>query len=660
MSTALRIAGWKSRGLRCPDHEIVLENDRTREVHRVSLIQMPNGTGKTTTLQLLRAALSGETTAEAFGEEDIRALRKRDVSATEGEFQVRLVVDGRPVTITLTFDFNERRVRCSTTLPAGLMRGFRPPRAAQGFLRSDVIGFFVFNGELAEQLVDRRHTDAETVIDSLFQLNTFTRLRSQVEEYWQLRTTGRTAMEERGLARRRNKVRELKRLIDEKTEEQNRLEKEYQAIGELLAERDKDFKAGLRAQEEREKHIRHLERANAELRSALEQKDAIIAVIVRTIKDPCALGGTVCERLERFRRSLDQVKLPESAAREFFVELAEQDVCVCGRELDPESRQAISERAARYLGSQEVALLNAMKSDIADRTLSSAATYEQLRQELDSLREAVIAVGRHRTERNAIQAEAAKGDPNLEADHTEIQNLKAAERDLERKLREFDDPTETAGHEQTTGIAVLRRRLTLAEQKLAEITETLDIKNRRDRLIGILDDAQQRARAVIRSKVREEANERIGRLMPHNRIRIRKIEQCLLLEGQEAGSTGENLSVAYAFLASLFGRAESGLPFVVDSPANPIDLKVRGEVANLLPQLTDQFIAFTISSERSGFLGPLERAAEGQIQYLTMFRKGNAELEAQAKCERHHKESADGLLVGGSEFFRAFQLDEEE
>ena len=71
--------------------------------------------------------------------------------------------------------------------------------------------------------------------------------------------------------------------------------------------------------------------------------------------------------------------------------------------------------------------------------------------------------------------------------------------------------------------------------------------------------------------------------MPDNRIRVQSIERCLVLEGQEGGSVGETLSVAYAFLATLFEGSDHQLPFVVDSPANPIDLRVRAKVAELIP-----------------------------------------------------------------------------
>ena len=55
---SIKILRWKATGLRCPDHEFSFEST-AGNVHPLTLIQMPNGTGKTTTLTLIRAALSG-------------------------------------------------------------------------------------------------------------------------------------------------------------------------------------------------------------------------------------------------------------------------------------------------------------------------------------------------------------------------------------------------------------------------------------------------------------------------------------------------------------------------------------------------------------------------------------------------------------------------
>ena len=49
MANDIKLIGWSCRGFRSPDHEVELLNEKGSPYH-VSLIQMPNGTGKTTTI----------------------------------------------------------------------------------------------------------------------------------------------------------------------------------------------------------------------------------------------------------------------------------------------------------------------------------------------------------------------------------------------------------------------------------------------------------------------------------------------------------------------------------------------------------------------------------------------------------------------------------
>ena len=145
--------------------------------------------------------------------------------------------------------------------------------------------------------------------------------------------------------------------------------------------------------------------------------------------------------------------------------------------------------------------------------------------------------------------------------------------------------------------------------------------------------------------------------MPYNRIRIREIKQSLILDGQEGGSVGETLSIGYAFLSTLFNRTDHQLPFVVDSPAGPIDLEVRPKVAQLVPKLSNQFIAFVISAERPGFLPALrETVADNDIQYITIFRK---DTPFDKTAEDGVEESDDGYIVSSYGFFNKFHIESE-
>lgn len=625
-------------------------------MHPISLIQMPNGTGKTTTLTLLRAALSGVASDGGWPPPKVRSFRK-DANTTDGIFQVSLMHNDRRMTITLRFDFEENSITYSTTLPAGMKRGFEPPRDLAKFFRPDFVPFFVFDGELAEHLLDREHTDAQTAIENLFQLGLFTSMAARVDDYWNNVVAGKSASEERGLSRRRNRVERLKLRLGELQAQQEKLVKARDSIKRRLLQKENQFKAAIEA---REAHKERVQQAEQRLTQAEHRVELLTAQALAAFRDPHSLRASNALGMADLKANLDRVKLPERAAREFFEELATEEECVCGRPLDDETREAIRERAQRYLGSDDVALLNAMKSDIADRVGSEPASHESgLAERVRELVVAVDTADQRRTDRDAVREDAIAGDPGLEEANSEIQALHAELRDCEDRLSRFEDPTDTASDEDTLGIAVLERRLKDAERKLAEITHTLELKYRTEALSGILDVAHQAARARLSEQVCSEANARIRELMPHNDIWIDRVERCLALRGKEGGSVGETLSVAYAFLATLFNRTDHQLPFVVDSPANPIDLKVRGQVAQLIPRLAPQFIAFTISSERQGFFEHLEASSGQSIQCLTLFRKGAQELENAAMGVDGATSTTDGIVVENREFFTAFHLDAE-
>lgn len=83
------------------------------------------------------------------------------------------------------------------------------------------------------------------------------------------------------------------------------------------------------------------------------------------------------------------------------------------------------------------------------------------------------------------------------------------------------------------------------------------------------------------------------------------------------------------------------------------------KIGELIPHLTSQFIAFTISSERERFIPRLIAAANNNVQFVTMFRKGSKDLQHAARKEHDFLETTDGFIVGGEMFFNEFQVDEE-
>ena len=653
MATEITLASWSSTGLRCPDHTISFCRDGSDDIHPISLIQMPNGTGKTTTHEMLRAALSGE--ASKWDKNKILSMRKQVSKTESGQFQVVILFDGRRLTITMDFDFEEGLVRYTTTLPSGNKEGFVPPSNLSKFFQPNFVNFFVFDGELANQLLHPRYTQAQSAIEALFQLQYFSQITDKIEEYWENKTADVGATKEKGLVQRRNKVKNLRSRIETLKTERTKLEKERSTLTQELAKKEERFNEQLAEREEANGQLLNAEKDLVKANAAVSanSKD-----LLDSMRNPHALSSVFAEKMISLKASLDRVKLPESAAKEFFAELADEVECICGREITDEIRSILLERSNRYLGSEDTILLNSMKSDIANLVGTDAQFHEdELSRKVQKLQEAADIEGQLRTVRDAIRNEAVADDPALKQADGEIKELQQRLDKLTIQLNRFSDTVDTKRDEDTYDIRILERRLNEAEVKYAEVTETLELKAKRDQLKQIVHRAYLNSKQGISGDLCEAANGQIEQLMPYNRIRIREIKQSLILDGQDGGSVGETLSIGYAFLSTLFNRTEHQLPFVVDSPAGPIDLEVRPKVAQLVPKLSNQFIAFVISAERPGFLPTLrETITDNDIQYITIFRKDTPFDKA---VEGNVEESDDGFMISGYDFFNQFHIESE-
>lgn len=656
MTAEARILGWKAEGLRCPDHEIACCDESDRP-YPVTLIQMPNGTGKTTTLTLLRAALSGSAATEHWDASTVQEYRKREPASSSGTFDVRLLLNERRITVRMLFDFDAGRVGYKTTRGHGQVSGFEPPADFSQFLNPSFVSFFVFDGELAQHLLDRRHTDAEVVVESLFQIDTLRTMASKVAEYWDMQTESVSATEQRGLARRRNRLATLRARYEKLCAEQERLRTRRAEVEERANEQYSVYQHEIQKQQDQSNKLtdaqHHVDDLDQIVRTqALDALDSM--------RDPHALSSQFASQLKGLKEGLDRVKLPESAAREFFEELAQEDECVCGRPIDSQVRERIRERASHYLATDDVSLLNAMKGEIQEAVGDSLDRAEsELHEQLSSLEESVEKRREAMQKRDTLAFQAEEADPEARTARERYEELAREVATIDEELAKFEDKDDSLGDERTTGLAVLKRRLEDADRKVAEITNTLELKEKRDILQAILSDAHDKAKAGITKALCAEANTRIAELMPDNRISIEDLDRSLVLEGQESASAGETLSIAYAFLATLFNRAEHTLPFIVDSPAGPIDYDVRPEIGHLVPRLTSQFVAFIISSERPYFVDALKHASPEEVHFITVFRKGTKGEKRSNANDGETRETDDGVVVLGERFFNSFQADTE-
>ena len=249
--TDVRLLGWTAQGLRCPDHEVSLTRPGDIPYH-VSLIQMPNGTGKTTTLELIRAALSGP--GVWTDPQSVAEFAPHGTAGEDGKFDVRLMVDGeRRFTIEMTFRFDTGKVDFHTTW-RGVETEFLRPEPLLRVLTPEFVPFFVFDGELAPALLDPKKTQAREALEVQFQLTSLNHFSVLMEQYWEDRTRNSTVKSEKGLTQRINRLDELNQrhnlLAQEQEQLNNNLLTQTSRKDKIAGEYNKHFDQDSQAQAE--------------------------------------------------------------------------------------------------------------------------------------------------------------------------------------------------------------------------------------------------------------------------------------------------------------------------------------------------------------------------------------------------------------------------
>lgn len=657
--TDVRLLGWKAQGMRCPDHEISLTRPNGRP-HHVSLIQMPNGTGKTTTLELLRAALSGP---EAWSDPNIISeFAPHRTEAVAGSFVVRLQVDTRRFTIEMSLDFNSQKVEFRTTWISSVPRFKRPPPLLR-VLTPEFVPFFVFNGELAHDLLDPRKTRAREALEVQFQLTSLNQFVKLMDQYWEDKARHSTTKGGKGLTQRRNRLAKLidrhKRLLEEQQELTKKFHGQTASYEALSQDFKHKFDQDTQAQEERRRLETDLDRAEAKL-------SKFILTTFDDIRQPHYLSSRFTAGLQELRQNFEKLKLPENVAKEFFEDLADADHCVCGEEMTNARRESILNRRDAYLGKEDQGILNAIKGAIKDLAGSDPLTYrEQFDKCLTRLGDAVRDRDLIKGELDALEhRRLAGGDDELNEIKIKRDALEQSIRSTKSRLAELNAEDDGGRGDETDSLKALNKLIARARDMVDEAAKTRDIRIKTDLLKEIIEAAVEDATTKIAEQLVQATNTRLEGILVRAPLRVADIKNSVVLDGQSRGSPGQTLALGYAFLLGLFDAGQVSLPFIVDSPTGALDKNVRREIAELLPGISQQLVAFTTSSEYERFIPELHRAAREDVQYITMFRLNDA---TRPLLKRVNSEktllTSNGVLVLSKSFFEDFDseaYDEDE
>jgi Mg2+ and Co2+ transporter CorA len=637
----LRIKGIRYENIReFTDLEIDLTRD-DGDTHHISLVQMPNGTGKTTTMDLIRTVLVGKNLDEDGGL-TVESLEPEEFDAIEGSFEVDFESDGDQFTFRLDLDYETYEHEYRTIRPSevggGDMLGHSLPTQLRTVINESFANLFVFNGELTQDFIQTGKDEAENALKTVNYLNRLEDQRNKIEQEVEERQDEDSVNSEKGYRNVKGRLDTAKEKLDELERRESTLKREIKehdkAIQSLSTERSEILAEN---QEQLEKDKR-LDREIQDLRSEIEHSTDEVLSLMR---NPSQLHEDFNDDMEKLVKKMNVIGLPKPTSQEFFTELSERPKCICGREIDEEHAEKILENADHYLSEEDIGVLNLLKEDL--RGIPDFEDYEDKFEDLEDKRGDLE---QKKQEKGRVDLDDPDMNERLQEITEEKQDEKRNKKQKEEELRKLTstdkNEREELGLNWKNNIHLCRQKVEERKERVREASNTVNFGKRADILEDIFDDFIDEYLSTLKQNQIDETNQRLQKILGLSQVQIEDIDNSIKIKGKEDVSEGQSLSIAYAYLSTLFEDSAIDVPFIIDSPAVSIDYEKRAEVAPIISDLFDQLVIFVISSERERFVDELD---SGDIKYCTI-----------------HKTETPGAVEKSldKDYFMDFQSEEEE
>jgi len=624
---------------------------------------MPNGTGKTTIIELLQGILTGE--ARNWSADKIGSYKAKDDTVYNGEFDLTISIQrdnehNQEVVFRAEFDFVHGSVEFFTKKDVhhGQERGWAPPKDLKQYITSSCVEVFIFKGDKVKDIISPDKDDAETTIKAFFGIEGLDNFVSHIKKNFQYRINNLTVNNnnvesERTLYQYWNdrhstlvsKLDEFKEKLNVAKHKQQELEEKW---GNILSEQENALE---KQQEIDEKQ----QEAEAEL------YDKAVDVFGQ-LKNPFTTSQRILNNLVEMRDGLDRMKLP-GASRTFFEELIEDgNNCICGRELDNDSVKTIESNIESYLSNNEINIINDIKRSISDAYSGDGHHY--LKKSLEELNELYVyredvTNEKNRFERIAVENSGGEGQ-KIFNEYTESQSdvikyenaIKTLEKDTPISDLDESRPDSCKSH------VAAEKMCDKLSERIGEMSDLLQDVDANKTLVSVLEIARKSSLSVLKDHLKDLTNRKMRETLPEgSKIEIIDIDKSLQLGWngvrQDEGSGAQNIIVAYSFARSVLEEASIEFPMIVDHPVTQVDRANRKALGSQLASMMHQFVGFLIDTERGGFIEGLEE--ESSVHYISLFSniKGNEKyIESMKKVDKDEVLITDnGYLCYNKNFF---------
>jgi DNA sulfur modification protein DndD len=642
----MRILQIKYKNIReFSDLTISLKNDNS--IYPVSLIQMPNGLGKTTTMNLLRYSLNGM--AESLDEKTVRDYKGNN--GEQGEFEVKILIEHEIFYIVLAFDFNRGKItyytsRATEGAAGGRIKGYHLPQEIKAILTNNFVRLFVFDGELASSIIDLSKNEAENAIKALYSIDKILAIQEWIAEIVDSaqKEAESNVITNQGIKQLNTRLKNAKSKLTELIKDKERYEKER---NELLKKKQETIQALEKITESNDELASKLIKSEFKIQEINQLIVINTTMILNNSRDPINIHPILKKRIEQLGTEMTKLKLPRSTSSEFFEELTDKDnyECICGRTLEESHKEIIRNKMRDFLSDDQIGVINNIKT-----ALRVTTEYEDIYKLVEEAKNLSKQYHQEKTNYGTLNSQLKQSD--------EEKLLKNLLDEKEKYIKRIEDLeicikaiTATSREDIKELDLVWEENIKLCKERIKELQDRyndslgiIHFSRKADILDKIIEEICQLSLKTLKEEIKKRTNVKITKILSREDILISEIGTSLKILNRSGVSEGQKLSIAYSFLSSMFEGSMNDLPFLVDSPAGSLDLEVRREVSQLIPPLFNQFIVFITSGEKDGFADTFYN--QNNVQFLTLWKE--------------HKSSKIVKSENTKEFFQKFQSEDDK
>jgi DNA sulfur modification protein DndD len=604
----VKILGWDTKGLRLPDWEINLDDSNKK---KTSLIMMPSGMGKTTTLHLLQYSFCDY--SKIIEKKDFAKFQRPGSKNKKGEFNLNIKINNEKYRIKTIFDFENKVLSYQTTDPKeGLNDGLNLPDEIKKYINQEYIEKTFFDLELVGKLF--QSTAAIDSINKLYKLYYFEQIGNQLDTFLVKKqdenSSGRIDKKE---------LKELKHTRDRLLKKEKELRHNYsineKELENLKLNKKKLEKIKIDIENSKESIKEQFEIARENISLAKNDLKNSFDNFYSELKNPMLINNDFREKLINFESNLNNLKIPESVGKAFFDDLIKSDQCLCGHDMTNEMKNKIIQNKESILSEDTWLILSVLKSKIKEDTDKSN----------HNLTESLSLIAKCKRKLNIEERKEDEiiGEIDDKKYQETIKKLDDIDAQIEKKEEFFKKYFEAPTKQDTPdddSINKIGNLLKITIDKISEATETENISNKIKLIKDIFKETEKKSLEFITEDLVKTINKEIPRVMPYEKIFVKDIKNKIVLDGQESASAGQLARIGYLFLITLLDRPNFNFPFIVDSPATAMDDISRAEIASTIANhLENQYIGFILPVERDSFADVLVQETNSKVNLIVAF-----------------------------------------